>query len=185
MKRGFTLLEILLAMMIFALSALALMKSGINSRRSVNDSTFLFTALQLAQSKMAEMELKYQRQVDRDGVKEGKMAEEAGTFDEPNQDYKWSVLLTEPSVKVGRSEMRKLMVSMGADEDIIDAQLEDPMYRLVLSNLNSMIKANYAELIVNVEWTFGKKKYSLPIVTHLIPAKPKIEISTTPKDDES
>jgi prepilin-type N-terminal cleavage/methylation domain-containing protein len=189
LRSGFTMLEVLLATTIFAFAVLAIVKVGRDSIRAVRESQSLFQAVQLAQSKMIEMEAKYQKQIDRDGVKEGVFAEENGVFEAPNEDFKWEVKLKESSMKLNESSLRKLLTSLGLEEEMINQQMENQTQRIVFSNINKAIKENFAELIVTVRYERFARKYFLPLVTHLVPTKVKVTLSTNAdefsKTDES
>jgi len=47
-----------------------------------------------------------------------------------------------------------------------------------------MIKENYAELTLTVSWESRGKSFNLPIVTHLIPQTPKIQLTTNPDEGQ-
>ncbi len=180
LQAGFTLLEIMIASTIFALSIFALVGSATSSQRSVIESEKLFQAVQLGQSKMVELELKYQKIIDRDGVKDGSFTEDAGSFDKPYEGFRWTSKLSESSLKIGRNDLLSLMTDLGIEKDAAEEQLDSQA--LVLTNLNKMIKENYAELLVRIEWDHLGRKSSMPLMTHLIPASPKIQLTTTVDD---
>ena len=174
-SRGFTLVEILIAMLIFALSIFAITQSRTTSLRNTVESQRMFEAVQLAEAKMNELQMKYQTQVDKKGL-EANFGKENGKFDEPFDRYSWEVELKETSLKFTRSLMEKFLTDLGVEKDEADAQAESQ--RLVLANLNKMIKENFGELHFAVTWKEYNKSYSVPLVTHIVPAKPKIELTT-------
>lgn len=176
MKHGFTLIEILMALVIFAFAIIGLSQSNVGSKRNVLLSEGLQRALQLAQAKMTEMEIKFQKQIDGGGLA-GSFGKDEGSFDAPFADYHWKAELKENTLKLGPADMLKFMVTMGLDQDTAEQQLEQS--KLVLTNLNKLLKDNYAELTVEVQWSQFGRKNALPLVTHLIPRKPKIEVTTT------
>lgn len=183
-QRGFTLLEILVATGLFAIAIFAIIKSGSGSIRSVRESQMLFKAVQIGQTKMQELEEKYQKQIDRDGVKDTPMAEEVGAFEAPFELYSWEVKLIPSTMKLNESSMRGLLKSFGLEDEDINAQMEDPAQRLVLGNINKALKENFVELILLVKWERFGRKSSMPIITHLIPTKPKITLTQNPDDFE-
>ena len=180
-RSGFTLLEIMIASTIFALSIFALVGSATSSQRSVVDSEKLFQAVQLAQSKVVELETKYQKVIDRDGVKTGTFTEENGTFEKPFEGFSWTSKLQESSLKLSKENLLKLLTDLGIEKDVAEEQVDSQ--RLVLTNMNKMLKENYAELIVKIQWEQFGRKTALPIVTHLIPAKPNIQLTTIAEDE--
>ena len=181
-RRGFTLLEVLIASAIFAFSIIVLVQSRSASLRNAYDSQDMFKALQLAQSKMVEMELKYQSRLDKDGGVKDKLNEvENGTFEAPNDQFKWDVKYSEASIKLGADSVRKLLSSYGMDKEDIEAQIEQQ--KLLLGNVNKVIRENLAELAVTISWERYGHTRKLPIVTHLIPANPKVN-PTQNVDDE-
>lgn len=176
MKRGFTLLEVLLAMVIFAASVLAITQTVTGGLRNARESERVFEATQAAQSKMAELQMKYQAKIDKDGV-EGSLGEEEGSFPKPFERYKWKAALAESNIKFTRATVEKFLGQVGLEEREAADKAEE--LRLVLANLNKVFKENFVELKLTVSWQEYGKKYSVPVVTHLLPTKPKIELTAT------
>lgn len=175
-KSGFTILEVLLATFIFGLAIASIVGSQNSSRKNIITSKRIFEAVQLAQEKIAEMEIKYQKVIDQGSI-ESSFTEESGTFEGDYKIFKWKAQLKESSLEITETEVRQMLSGLGVEEDIVDAQIEQQ--KLVLTNINKAIKENYAELIVSVEWEEFGKINKLPVVTHLIPKKPKVELTTT------
>jgi prepilin-type N-terminal cleavage/methylation domain-containing protein len=181
-KAGFTLIEVLIASVIFALSIIALVQTGVTSLRSVSDSEKLFKAVQLAHAKSGEMVSTYQEFINKNGVPENLDEKKEGKFEAPFDSYTWSARLIPSTVVVSKSEFMSLLTRLGFDEDAAESELKKS--QLLLGNLNKILKANYAELIVTVDWEQFGRKQSLPVVTHLIPKTPKIEFSPNVEFEE-
>lgn len=177
-QSGFTLLEILVATGIFALSVLAFVQSRSISLRNVVESERLARALQLGQLKMAEVEMKYQKVLDRDGL-EAALVKENGGFDAPNDAYTWKAELKAAGIDLSAEQFVKVLVELGIDKDEAEKQVDDPQQALLMTNLNKAIKENYGELSVVIEWDQLGRKARLPLITHLIPEKPKIQLQMT------
>jgi Tfp pilus assembly protein PilE len=176
---GFTLIEILLALVLFAAAILGIVASRVTAMRNSVESERVFEATQLAQQKMAEMELKFQNEIDKNGVSTALGVEE-GTFPEPFQDFKWKAELRESTMQMSGEDLLALLQQVGMSEE--DAQVQIESQKLVLTNLNKAIRENLPELFVSVEWDqFGKTR-RLPLVTHLLPKTPKIELTTVAED---
>ena len=178
MKRaaGFTLVEVLIAMLIFALSIFAITQSRTTSLRNTIESQRMFEAIQLAESKMNELQMKYQLKIDKDGL-EASLGTEEGKFEAPFDRYAWKAELKETGLKFTRDLMSKFLTDMGVDPKQAEEQAEQQ--RLILANLNKMLKENFAELQFSVVWKEYNKSYSVPLVTHIVPTKPKIELTAT------
>lgn len=180
MKRGFTLIEVLVAMLIFALSVFAISRTRTTALRNVIDSRSTFEAASLAELKMTELEFKLQKQIDNDGVDSVVGSSESGTFEAPFAKYSWKLQARESSVKFTKASMSAFLGSMGVEKEDVDEQVE--AQRLVLSNLNRMLKNNFVELYLTIEWKDYGKSYTLPLITHIVPGNPKIELSTEEDD---
>lgn len=175
-RSGFTLIEVLIATSLFAYAILAIVGLQGSSQRSIVQSERMFHATLLAQKLMTDMELKYQKELNTNGL-ENSVAEESGQFEEPWAQFSWKAGLRESSVELSPSVMEKYMIQMGMDPENAAAQVEEQA--LVLTNVNKAIKENYGELFVSVSWEFFGAMYSVPLLTHIIPAKPKITLTTT------
>jgi prepilin-type N-terminal cleavage/methylation domain-containing protein len=179
-KAGFTLIEVLLATVIFGAAVVGIVQARTTSLRGMLESERLAVAVQLAQSKMTEAQFKYQRLIDKDGMSSA-LGEENGTFDEPFAEYSWKVALKESKVEISQEQILNLLTgTLQMDKDEASAQVEQQ--KLVLTNLNKLFKENYAELRVDVEWKQFGRTMSLPVVTHLTPTKPKVELTTQTED---
>ncbi len=174
-KNGFTLLEILIATTIFALSIFALVQTRSNSLRNMVESETLHEAVQLAASKTAEMEIKFQKALNKGGVT-GSIGEESGSFPAPFEKYSWKASFKESTVQFTPGTVTKFLMDMGLEKETAEAQVEQQA--LILTNLNQAIKKNIGELTVIVTWEQFGRKMQMPVVTHLLPAKPLVSIMT-------
>ncbi|MBP7843524.1 MAG: prepilin-type N-terminal cleavage/methylation domain-containing protein [Proteobacteria bacterium] len=175
---GFTLLEIIAALTLFSLVVFSLISAGTASRRNTAESERLTTAVQLVQSKMTEMELKYQGNIDNNGVKSS-FNEESGQFESPYENFSWKVDFKETPFKLTKENMLPLLKQLGIQEDLAEVQFDES--RLVVGNLNKAIEENMGELYVEVAWKERGNTKKIPLVTHLMPRKPKIELSLNPE----
>lgn len=173
-RSGFTLIEVLLALTIFAISILGIVGLRTSSLRSVNHSERLNEAVSLARKKMAELELKYQAELNKSGA-EATYGEDNGTFDEPWKDFSWKVVLSEPQSQLSPADLLNFLIKMGMNSEEAEKQIESQ--KLLLTNMNKIIKENFVEMKLEVKWLqFGKER-SIPIVTHIIPAKPRFQLT--------
>lgn len=170
-KRGFTLVEVIASITLFAIFIVSFIAIPQKSLFKTKHSRHVFEASMLAEKIMNQKEFEYQKSIDKFGVQTS-FKEESGVFEEPFQKFKWSSVLRENTIKITTEELSKLLLDLGLEEDDVKAQLEGQ--KLMLSNINKVLKENYAELYIVVEWEFNKNTYTFPLITHLIPKKPKI-----------
>jgi hypothetical protein len=166
------------ALVIFATAILGIVQSRTSALRNARESERVFEATQLAQLKMTEMEFKFQKALDQ-GFNSA-MGEETGTFESPFDEFRWKATLAEAKLELTESVLLKLMSNLGLEEDEARDQIENPANKLVMGNLNKILKENLAQLTLEISWTqFGQTK-KVDFVTHLIPSQPKISLSLQP-----
>ena len=179
-QSGFTLIEILIATAIFALSIFAIVQSRTISLRNVVESENLRTAVMLGQMKMSEMEIKYKKELDKAGNMDSAKNSEGGAFEAPYENFKWKADFKESEVKITGEVLAGLLKKMGVDGD--EAQIQAEQMRLVLTNLNKTLKDNFGELTVTISWDAFGRTQKMPLVTHISPSKPKILLTATAED---
>ncbi len=178
-QSGFTIIEVLMATILFGVAVMALMQAPITSRKNSERSLLITNATQLLQNKMTEMELKYQALIDQGGVK-GNFTKEEGNFDKPYQRFKWKVEFRESSIVLDSGVLKTFLVNLGMEEDQVERQLDEQ--KLILTNLNKAFLENLGELEVKIIWKSGSKEKSIPLVTHLMPRNPTITFTTKEED---
>lgn len=175
-KSGFTLIEVLVATMVFALAIMGLVASRTSSLRNMAESQRMFEATLLAQSKMAESVAKYQAKLNKGGLS-GTIGEEKGKFEAPHEDFSWSLKAKESTMKFSAQAISELMKSLGVDSEVVEQQMQSQA--LLLTNLNKVLKENLMELEVVIEWQQFGRTMKLPVVTMMIPEKLKFQLTTT------
>jgi type II secretory pathway pseudopilin PulG len=172
---GFTLIEVLLAFLLFVTIYGVFAQSKGGSEQNVRQNMKRDIAIRLLQAKMTEIEMKLQKEIDKNGV-ETSYAKDAGKFEDPYSEFNWSMKFQAPTIKFSADVLTKFLTDMGMDKDEAMAQIDQQ--KLLITNLNKNILANFGELIVEVTWDYiGTQKQSL--LTHLIPKQPKVTLTTT------
>jgi hypothetical protein len=173
-QSGFTLLEILAATLIFFMVIGAVVNTRTRSMRSIAESGLLTQAQTLAEMKMTEMEIFFQNAIDKEGVKSAFGAKE-GTFEAPYETFKWKAEFKENPLLITQNQVVAFLKGYGLSSE--DSENQFQQAKLLMSNLNKALKENMGELVVTVKWKFQNAERDLPLVTHLIPKKPKISFS--------
>lgn len=182
-QSGFTILEILAATIIFFMVIGAVVNTRTRSLRSVAESGLLTQAQTLAEMKMTEMEIFFQSAIDKAEVKSAFGTQE-GSFESPYETFKWKAEFKENPLLITQNQIVAFLKGYGLSSEDSENQLQQS--KLILSNLNKALKENMGELVVTVKWKFQGAERELPLVTHLIPKKPKITFSqSTDLDTDS
>lgn len=173
-QSGFTILEILAATIIFFMVIGAVVNTRTRSLKSVAESGLLTQAQTLAEMKMTEMEIFFQSAIDKADVKSAYGTQEGG-FEAPYETFRWSAEFKQNPLVITQNQVIEFLKGYGLSAE--DSQNQFQQARLLLSNLNKTLKENMGELVVTVKWKFQGSERQLPLVTHLIPKKPKISFS--------
>jgi general secretion pathway protein I len=104
LKKGFTLLEVMIAMAILATVLVTVFHSQSQSIAMANESRMMTTLALLAQSRMAEME----------GQQNLSIGQTSGTFGDDFPNYTWSAIITQPP-GTGSSYLRKIEIAVVHD----------------------------------------------------------------------
>src|SRR5262249_2587833 len=100
---GFTLLEVMIAICILALSVVSLTISQTNSIRASGRAENIQTASTLARQKMTEKKIELQKDIDKESFQDEK-ANDQGDFEKPFDNYRWEFRVRKveiPLVDVG------------------------------------------------------------------------------------
>ncbi len=150
-QHGFSLIEILMAVGIFATAAGGILV-GVNASLSTQArDEHLLQATWLAQNKMIEIESKIE--VEREKGKFPDDQEENGTFEEPHDDIEWKAVMRKVEIPIGGEAMA----------------LAGPM-KAVMQQVQKDINENLRELKLTVSWIDAEddKPRQIVLTTHLV-----------------
>lgn len=150
-QRGFTLIEVLVAMMILAGSLLVISNTWSGNLASFRKSRRIDTINYLLKKKATELELKYQDK-SLDEVPE----EEKGDFGNDYPDYKWAL----KSKKMEFPDLAPILLSKegGSNDQLIS----------IVRQMTETISKSIKELKVSVFVKVGKKDQEFSVTTYLI-----------------
>jgi general secretion pathway protein I len=190
--RGFTLLEVMVALAILAMGLLAVSDLVSGALRNQARAARLETANLLARAKLAEVEDGFERKGFRDFDQE-----DEGTFEkEGHPEVRWKVHAVKPQVDLGPERILQLL---GGGSDLAallgqqagtgkgeagaggsQPQTLDPRSAAMTAVLNQQltligeqIKKGVREVRLTVSWPDGKKDGSFTVVTHVVVLNPK------------
>ncbi len=146
-KKGFSLLEVMVAVAILAISLLALINFQGQSMFVVARAEKLTMATFLARQKMAEAVL----QIEKEQFQQGVFSEdksEGGVFEKPYENYKWEWKMRKVDIPVPKAEEGGAMMAM-------------------LQMVSNQIKDQVREVKLTVTWEELGKEQSFDVVTHL------------------
>ena len=146
-NRGFSLIEIMVAVAILSISLLVLLRTSGNTLVNSRRSEIMTIAVMLARQKMTDIEIDLYEQMRRNEFPDERS--EDGDFDEPYEDFKWKM------------EIKKVELpapSMGDEGSIQD---------MVGRQLTKEIGKTVRELTLTIEWQELDELQSIDIVTHI------------------
>lgn len=146
--RGFTLIEVMVAVSILAISMTALVSFSGNSMIRSGRAEALTVATMLARQKMADIEIELEK-----GQQKGEFPEEKsedGQFDEPFEEYRWKM-------EIQRVELpAPVSGEQGGIQDVVAQQMTKEISNTV------------RELRLTVLWTELGEEQSIDVITHVV-----------------
>ncbi len=150
---GFSLLEIIIALGIFAVAVGAFMSRAELAARISSEDDALIQGVMLAQNKMVDLE----REIN-DDIARGKFPDEeskAGTFDSPYESYQWEYTIKKVELPIAPEE----------------TQGEVAQYAAAIKNVMEDLSKAVRELKLVVTWgeaEEGEEKPNVSLTTHLM-----------------
>lgn len=166
MRNGFTFIEVLVAMLIFTIAALAAINIVSGSVRATREAKEISQATWLLQNLLAETESKLEAQ----GIDKACKEKETGKFPAPNDTFEWKTEcykvdfhLSEAAAKL----QEQVAKQAGEDEDGKSSQ-ENPFLKIILQVASEYISRSTREVHVEVSWKQGKTPRALSASTHFV-----------------
>jgi len=162
MNRGFTFIEVLVAMLIFTMAALSALNIVNGSVRATKESKEISQATWLLQNLMAQTESKLEAQ----GIDKACKEKEEGKFEAPYENYRWTTSCYKIDFKLSEAAA-KLAAAMQQGEDSKSTG-EDPMLKMIMSVASEYLTRSTREVNVEVSWEQGKTKRQVAATTHFV-----------------
>jgi type II secretion system protein I len=161
--KGFTFIEVLVAMLIFTLAALASLTIVNGSVKAVRESKEISQATWLLQNLMAESESKLEGQ----GIDKACKDKEEGKFPAPHENFRWKKQCYRIDFKLSESAAR-LQQQMQSGEEEERSDKENQMLKMVLQIASEYITRSTRELHVEVTWQQGKNTRTIAATSHFV-----------------
>lgn len=164
-QSGFTFIEVLVAMLIFTLAALAAVDIGRGSVRATRDTRDVTRATWLLQGVLTELETKIETQ----GFDKGCTEKAEGKFDEPNQEFTWKTSCYEVDLRLSETAAQVAQASKNKDDDDGNGATRENVFQKMILNVASdyMTKA-LREIHAEVYWKQGKDTRKVEATTHVV-----------------
>lgn len=164
MNRGFTFIEVLVAMLIFTLAALAAINIVQGSVRATKESKEIAQATWLLQNVMAEAESKLEAQ----GIDRACKEKEEGKFDAPYENYKWKKECYQIDFKLSETAAQmQQQLAQGEDADA-NATKENPMLKMILGVASEYLSRSSREVHAEVSWMNGKTPRVISVTSQFV-----------------
>ena len=178
--RGFTLLEVMVALAILATSLVAISEVVGGALRNHVRARQLDVATGLARTKMVQVQAQFERKGFRDFDEN-----DEGTFEtEGHPEVRWKLDVRRPSVELGGDQvlaaltggktLQELLPSpeqapqLGPFMGMIQAQLQP-----TLAQIGEQLKKSVRQVRLTVSWQSGAAVESFDVVTHLVVMQPE------------
>lgn len=160
--RGFTFIEVMVAMLIFVLAVLAAVDISRGSVRATRDAKEMSVASWLVQNAMVELETK----LEAEGVDKGCEKKKEGRFKPPYEAYNWTSYCNEIEFNISEAAAKLAMANGEEEEDTNEAS--NAVQKMIIETSSDYIKKAMRELHTEVTWVRGKQKQSVSLTTHFV-----------------
>jgi prepilin-type N-terminal cleavage/methylation domain-containing protein len=160
-KQGFTLVEVMIAIAILAVSLISLNSYQAFSVRRATEAQKLTTATMLARKKMAETELEFRNLALNDIKKE-----DGGNF-EGYEGFSWKRAAEEFIIPIPPA-LQNANSGAGEGEDMMTAQ--------ITQKVAEIISKHVMKITLTVDYSVRGKKRQLQVVTHYVDLVSELEV---------
>lgn len=193
--RGFTLLEVMVALGLLAAALMAIADLTGNALRNHEYARDLSAATLLARGKMAELEQKYEDE----GFRDFDQHDDGDFSDASRPDVRWHVDLIRPDPDLSADQLFSLVAGTGTDPQALisrvmgsaggatasgtdqastssaspAAALVSRLIQAQLTTFGETLKKSFREMRLTVSWRDGKATHSFTVTTHLVVLNPR------------
>ncbi len=161
MNKGFTFIEVLVALLIFTFSGLAALSIVTGSVRAVKEAKEISHATWLLQNLMAQTEAKLEGQ----GLDKACKEKDEGKFPAPNERFQWKTSCYKIDFRLSEAAA-KLQQQMASGKNADADTDEDPILKMILQVASEYLTRSTREIHVEVNWTQGKTPRQLTATSH-------------------
>lgn len=161
-QKGFTFVEILVAMAIFVLAVLAAINIARGSVQAATDSKDITQATWLLQEKMVELET----QLETLGVEKACEEEKTGKFEEPYERYTWATYCYEVDFRLSETAAQLQQQQAQGEDAPLNRTSENQVLKLILETANKYMADSVRELHVEISWKQGRADRMIDATTH-------------------
>jgi general secretion pathway protein I len=180
LRRGFTLLEVMVALAVLAGSLLVVSEVVGGALRNQARARQIGVATMLARTKMVQLQAQYERK----GFRDFDESDE-GTFDdEGHKEIHWKVDVRRPTLELGPEAVLASLTGGKKIEEILPSPKEAPqlapfqailtgVIQTQLTKISEQLKKSAREVRLTVTWQDGAATESFDVTTQLIVTEPE------------
>lgn len=158
--KGFTFIEVLVAMLIFVLAVLASISLSQGSVRATMEAKDITVATWLLQNVMAELETK----LETEGFDKGCEKKKEAKFEAPYDRFSWRTSCEEIDFNLSQTAAQ---MANAKTEDAGSNTQENVILKMILQIASQYMTKSLRELHVEIFWTQGKNKRQVDATTHV------------------
>lgn len=173
---GFTFIEVLVAMLIFTLAAIAAVNIGQGSVKATREAKEISTATWLLQNVITDLE----NRLESEGVDKGCEKKKEGKFEAPHDNFTWTAECYQIDFKLSDTAS-KMMAAMGdrdkdKKDDSSQQNQQDAIMKMVMDTASKYITDSMRELHAEVAWNQGKTRRHIDVTTHFARYDQKVNL---------
>jgi type II secretion system protein I len=158
--KGFTFIEVLVAMLIFVLAVLASISLSQGSVRATKEAKDITVASWLLQNVMAELETK----LETEGFDKGCEKKKEAKFEAPYDRYSWRTSCEEIDFNLSQTAAQ---MAQNKSEDSGSNTQENLILKTILQIASQYMTKSLRELHVEIYWVAGTQKRQVDATTHV------------------
>jgi type II secretion system protein I len=161
-EKGFTFIEVMVAMLIFVLAVLAAVNIVRGAVRATRETREITIANWLLQNVISELEIK----LETEGLDKACDKKTEGKFDDPYGKYQWVTECYEIDFEISETAAKMAQAMQNPEKSEDDLNSENAILKMVLDTANTYIKGAMREIHAEVLWVEGKNKRKVEVTTH-------------------
>lgn len=161
-QKGFTFIEVLVAMLIFVMAGLAAVDIGHGSVMATREAKEVSQATWLLQNVIVDAET----HLETDGIDKACEKKKEGKFDPPYDNFTWKLTCEQIDFHLSETASKVSQQQSKSDQDDDPDSKENLIEKMILQTASDYLTQSIREVHAEVDWLQGKTKRNVAVTTH-------------------